>query len=231
MIFSPAECPNFIDGTLVGCNGTSSQGTIVCLDSLNNFIGYQTTVNGSFHLSTPVGTFRLLAYEGTFGATSIAQVVTGQSCNVGNVPLCDSLNTGNNLQLNFTGIFGTMSSSFTVQACSVDSGSIPAVMSFIQYDPTTQRYLKVKLRMPSYANGTYSWNQSFLSLEGDMIASGTVYHLVGDQTTNGKTTMTSTPPFGGMMQGSFSGPITLTNNAGLSLSGSVQATFNIYRNH
>jgi hypothetical protein len=76
----------------------------------------------------------------------------------------------------------------------------------------------------------YNWNGLNTTISGYFYYLGQVY-TVAPGTTLGSTTLSVTPAPGGIINGSFNGPVTLISTGSSQIPGTLSANFSVYRNN
>lgn len=233
LVLDSLNCGINIDGFIIDCNNSLTAATVLCFDNTNALVDYQVTTTGNFrfHVSA-VGTYSILAYKGIrTGNASVNAAVLGQQYSTGNISLCDTLSTNNNLQLVFNStLVGSIASSFQVSGCSVTGTAPNQAIVFTNYDSITGNTTNINLNIPTYANGTYVWNMTNSNITGTMISNGQTYSIAADPNGTGSTTISNACAIGGNINGSFSGDVILTNN-GIPISGTLSSNFSIHRDN
>ena len=226
------SCPLTISGTTIDCNNNNVASTIIFLDSLNNIITNLYTTNGLFSINLPSGFIKIVAHNGSsYGYTSCVSN-TSVLTNVGNILLCDSVNTNNNFTMSFTSSgLGTFNSTYQVSSCDVVGTSPNMNIKFYNYDVSTGSSSSIKLFIPNYANGSYSWNGGNSTLLGLFVINGITYNVNEVSPSSGSTNIINAAPVGGFIEGGFSGQVVLTAAGSPPLTGNLSTSFNIYRNY
>ncbi|MBK7683126.1 MAG: hypothetical protein IPJ26_11985 [Bacteroidetes bacterium] len=80
-----------------------------------------------------------------------------------------------------------------------------------------------------YANGTYNWNSTNTSVSGVIFYQGINYFVLPNGS-GGSTTLINSPNPGDYVRGTFSGPVLLSGGL-TSLTGTLSASFDVYRNN
>ena len=233
LIFRTSNCGININGTIVDCNNSSTGATVLCFDQTNALVDYQVTTTGAFHFHVDTtGTYSILSYKGVrTGNASVNALVMGHQYSTGNISLCDTLSTNNNLQLVFnSSLVGSIASSFQVSGCAVTGTSPNQAIVFTNYDSITGNTTTINLNIPNYANGTYPWNITNSAIIGTMISNGQTYSIAPDPNGTGTTTLTNAATIGGIISGSFSGDVILTNG-GIPITGVLSSNFAIHRDN
>jgi len=221
-----------VTGRTVDCNYNAIPSTVIFLDSLNNYISHQYTPNGVFSTNLPNGNFRMTAYSGSvFGFNSFVSSIS-TVLNLGNVLLCDSINANNNFTMSFTSSgLGTFNSTYQVSSCDVVGTAPNMNIKFYNYDVSTGSSSSIKLFIPNYANGSYSWNGGNSTLLGLFVINGITYNVNEVSPSSGSTNIINAAPVGGFIEGGFSGQVVLTAAGSPPLTGNLSTSFNIYRNY
>ncbi len=233
LIFTTANCGININGTIVDCNNSSTGATVLCFDQTNALVDYQVTTTGVFHFHVnTVGVYSILTYKGVrTGNASVNATTLGQQYSTGNISLCDTLSTNNNLQLVFnSSLVGSIASSFQVSGCSVTGTTPNQAIVFSNYDSITGNTATINLNIPNYANGSYFWNITNSNITGTMISNGQTYSIAADPHGTGTTTISNACAIGGNINGAFLGDVILTNN-GIPISGTLSSNFSIHRDN
>jgi hypothetical protein len=225
-------CATRISGTTVNCNAQNLNCTVLLLKD-NQFLGYCYSNNGDFNFvvsDTSTTTFQIVAYKGNYYNTYALQVVPSIDNNIGILPVCNQGSQNNNVSLNFSSPLINIPLALSVSTSQVVQNGSNTEIIISYYDSVSNGVADFRIITPTYAPGVYNWNGLNTTISGYFYYLGQVY-TVAPGTTLGSTTLSVTPAPGGIINGSFNGPVTLISTGSSQIPGTLSANFSVYRNN
>jgi hypothetical protein len=230
-VFPNANCYT-LTGNVNKCDGQPSAATVLVILN-NNLLAYQFTPTGAFDINVGnIGNvpIQIIAYKGIYTKALTTNYGTGTTLNIGTITLCDTTNLNNNVIMNFVSpVVGNIPISLEVSSCIVNfiSGKYEIVMAYT--DSASGNSSTFVISTPMYANGTYNWNSTNTSVSGVIFYQGINYFVLPNGS-GGSTTLINSPNPGDYVRGTFSGPVLLSGGL-TSLTGTLSASFDVYRNN
>jgi hypothetical protein len=221
-----------IYGGLSDCAGNMVNGTVILYSGSQQVA--TTTSSGGFYSFAFIqpGSYYLHASNGIVTDTGMVTLM-GSGAGQGtrhDMQLCDTIPTGtSNFNVIFTGsATGLLSYSFNiVKTAYVNAGGIKR-LEFTYIDDQTTDSALITIVLPDYIPGTHIWNSFNSYTICNVMYQGSPSVL--NSTFGGQNFLITAPGIGGSVQGSFSGPATITYN-GTPLPGSMSGSFDALRTH
>jgi hypothetical protein len=222
-----ANC-DYISGSLFDCFNNSINGNVSLLFN-NQPVAWTTTTNGNFSFNIyQSGTYQLVANSGQLTGSTTFTYLTGTPIINMMLALCDTISTGaNNFNLTFTSA-ATGSFNYAVnvtQAAFIISNGLKSVV-FTYEDSISGTVTTLVIGTPGYAPATYAWNSVDSYVSGNVMYMGQPASLTSG---TGQTVFTNTPPIGSNIQGSFNGQVIMDAGNGITIPGTLTATFDVMR--
>lgn len=220
-----------IYGTLRDCNGNIVNGTVQIYAG-GIMMGTSYSTSGFYWFGNlSGGNYNVLANTGLL--TGNVQVNYAAGC-ISNsrvdMQLCDSVAPGtSHFELYFTSsTTGVQNYSLNVITTKFITTGNSKQIEFTYLDAAAIDTGVILIRVPDFLAGTYPWNSNDSYINGEFQYQNT--GVLINSVLGGQTFLTTSPPIGSPVQGSFSGPATMTFN-GVPIPGSMSGSFNALRTH